>query len=178
MSSTPGEGFLLVASPDLLDPNFHRSVVLILSHDDQGSFGLVLNRPTDRRLGDVLPDVDPRGADVPLLQGGPVQREVVQFVGRDPGPGRRILEGVTVAGLEDLLDASDAGSGIHAYAGYAGWGEGQLEREVSEGSWVLGRGDSRYVFDVPADRLWPEVLRDLGGHYGWMAIQDGDPGAN
>ena len=180
MSTHPvSSGFLLVASPDLLDPNFRQTVVLILHHDDEGSYGLVLNRPLGKSLGDVLPDVDPRSVDVPVLQGGPVQTDMLQFVsGREVG-GRVVLPGVVVGvSLEECLESGVVGDGLRAYAGSSGWGAGQLERETSEGSWIVTPGEQRHVFGIPAEELWATVLREMGGEYGWMSLHGGDPGNN
>ena len=93
--STPtlGQGCLLVASPELLDPNFARTVVFVISHDGDGSFGLVLNRPLDVTLDDVLESPGEGAAHVPVLRGGPVQPEVLQFLSRDGSVGRVLLPG-------------------------------------------------------------------------------------
>lgn len=169
-----GGGFLLVASPELLDPNFRQTVVLIVAHDGEGSFGLVLNRPLEQRLGEVLPDGDPRAADVVLFEGGPVKTDMVQFVTARGDLGRAVVPGVRVgAGLDELLDLEVEPEEIHAYVGYAGWGGGQLERETEEGSWIIAPARAEHVFEVPADRLWVSVLRELGGEYAWMALKGG-----
>lgn len=174
-----GGGFLLVASPELLDPNFRQTVVLIVAHDADGSFGLVLNRPLEQRLVDVLPEVDPRGAEVPLLEGGPVKTDMVQFVTTRGDVGRAVVPGVRVgAGLDELIELEVECEQIHAYVGYAGWGEGQLERETEEGSWIVAPARAEHVFEVPADRLWASVLRELGGEYAWMALKGGRPADN
>jgi putative transcriptional regulator len=173
------QGCLLVGSPRLLDPNFARTVVLVISHDSEGSFGLVLNRPLDHTLGDVLPDVAPAAASVPVLQGGPVQTDALQFMCRHERVGRSVLPGVSVgASLDELLAVSPQAEGIRAYLGYSGWGEGQLESETAEGSWIVAPARDAHAFDVPAARLWVSVLRELGGRYAWMAFEDGPLGDN
>ncbi|MHC5210014.1 MAG: YqgE/AlgH family protein [Planctomycetota bacterium] len=173
------QGCLLVASPQLLDPNFVRTVVLVISHDSEGSFGLVLNRPLDHVLGDVLPDVSEVASQVPVLQGGPVQTDALQFMSRHEHIGRSVMAGISVgAALDDLLTASPQADGIQAYLGYSGWGEGQLESETAEGSWIVAPARVEHVFDVPAERLWATVLRELGGRYAWMAFEDGSLGDN
>jgi putative transcriptional regulator len=182
-SASTEHGFLVVASPTLVDPSFRRTVVLIISHDQQGSFGLVLNRPLERMLSDVLEQHDcedsPHAAEVPLYQGGPVSTEMVQFVSGWEECGKLLLPGVAVgADLADLACASSAGRPTRAYAGYAGWGAGQLERETEEGSWIIAPAASRHVFDVDHDDLWSTVLRELGGSYAWMALGDQPPGDN
>lgn len=165
-----------MASPGLLDPNFRRSVVLIVNHDAEGAFGLVLNRPLDRSLGDLLEGATGTTAAVPLLQGGPVQTDMVQFVSSCEGCGKVVVPGVAVgAGLDDLLEF---GGQLRAYVGYAGWGGGQLERETEEGSWIVAPAAARHVFEVPSDKLWATVLHDLGGEYAWMALDAGRPSDN
>lgn len=175
-SHKPSVGFLLVAGPDLTDENFRQTVVLMVGHDAEGSFGLVLNQPLEQRLLDVLPDVDPRAADVPLLSGGPVQRDMVQFVTMRGDVGRAVVPGVRVgASLEDLLEGDVEAEEIQAYVGYAGWGAGQLEEEIEQGSWVVAPARADHVFEIPAGRLWATVLRELGGEYAWMALKGGRP---
>ncbi len=175
-SHKPAGGFLLVASPELLDPNFRQTVVLIVAHDKDGSFGFVLNRPLEQRLVEVLPDVDPRGADVLLFEGGPVKTDMVQFVTSRGDVGRAAVPGVRVgAGLEELLALDVDAEEVHAYVGYAGWGEGQLERETEEGSWIIAPARAEHVFGIPAVRLWATVLRELGGEYAWMSLKGGRP---
>jgi putative transcriptional regulator len=173
------QGCLLVASPGLLDPNFVRSVVMIISHDGEGSFGLVLNRPLGHTLVDVLPDVAEGARRIPVLQGGPVQTDTLQFVCRGESAGRVLLPGLAVgAALTDLLAEHPEGDGVRAYLGYSGWGAGQLEHETAEGSWIVAPARVEHVFDVPSEQLWATVLRELGGRYAWMAFGSGNPGDN
>ncbi len=172
-------GCLLVASPQLMDPHFVRGVVLIVNHDAGGSFGLVLNRPLESRLSDVLPGVDASAADIPVLQGGPVQTDVLQFVSRDGEAGRLVVPGVHVgASLSEVIAEQAAAGRALAFLGYAGWGEGQLERETAEGSWIIAPARAAHVFDIPASHLWAAVLRELGGRYAWMSLQGGSPEDN
>jgi putative transcriptional regulator len=172
-------GCLLVASPELLDPNFSRAVVLIVNHDQQGSFGLVLNRPLDRTLADVLPDLAPGATGVPVLQGGPVQTEMLQLVSRTEETGRVIVPNLSIGtSLEDVLTSPAGIAGLRAYLGYAGWGAGQLEKETASGGWIIAAARSGHVFDVPPEELWISVLRELGGPYTWMALGEGDPTNN
>ena len=178
MPSVP-TGFLLVASPELRDPNFARTVVLTINHDAEGSYGLVLNRSLGRRLSDALPDVDERAAGIPLFQGGPVQPDVLQVLGSRPGCGRQILEGVYLAeSLDALLEGAPHAQGLRGYVGYSGWGAEQLEHETAEGSWVIAPARADHVFGIPTDQLWATVLRELGGQYRWIPMQDEDPGVN
>lgn len=172
-------GCLLVASPELRDPNFARSVVLIINHDDEGSFGLVLNRPLGQTLAEVLPDLAPGATGVPVLAGGPVQTDMLQLVSRSEEAGRVIGPNLSVgAQLKDALDSPSALQGMRAFLGYAGWGAGQLEKETGTGGWIVAPARAEHVFEVPADELWITVLRELGGPYAWMALGEGDPTSN
>ncbi len=178
-TQTLGQGCLLVASPELLDPNFARSVVFVISHAASGSFGLLLNRPMDLSLEDVLEAAGDGSRSVPVLRGGPVQPEVLQFLSSGDGPGRVLLPGVSLGGaLDDLLERVRCGGALRAYSGYAGWSGGQLERETQEGSWIVAPACAAHVFEVPAAQLWVQVLRELGGRYAWLALGDGNPEAN
>ncbi len=179
MRSPQESGFLLVASPGLRDPNFERTVLLMLEHDEQGALGLVLNRPLEHRLSDVLEEVDAHWADVGLSEGGPVQPNILQFLCRDSGEGQQVVKDVSVQGeLRPWTEAQPQVTAVRAFAGYAGWGGGQLEDETKEGSWIVCPAESRHVFDIPAHRLWAEVLRGLGGNYAWMSLSGGDPTDN
>ncbi len=173
-----GPGFLLVASPELLDPNFARTVVLTITHDDEGSYGLVLNRPLGRTLRDVMPAPGDVGGEIPLFQGGPVQVNVLQLLSPDPAAGRELLPGVTLGkDLESVLGIAD-GRGARGFVGYAGWGARQLESETAEGSWVIAPARSEHVFEIPTADLWPTVLKELGGQYRWLSMEGGDPDVN
>ncbi|MFT7463218.1 MAG: putative transcriptional regulator [Pseudohongiellaceae bacterium] len=191
-SSAAEQAFLVVASPDLQDPHFRQTVVLMVQHDREGAFGLILNRPLDRMLGEVIGsdnEIEPVSQDildvaarVPLYRGGPVATDVVQFASATEGCGRLVLPGVVLgADLLELSCAATAAADEHplrAYAGYAGWGAGQLERETEEGSWIIAPASRSHVFDVAHDALWATVLRELGGSYAWMALDGGEPGNN
>lgn len=171
-------GFLIVASPALRDPHFVHAVVLMIEHAAEGSFGLVLNRPLGRSLGDVLPDLEPPVAAVPLHEGGPVQGERVQLLGPEAGP-REVLPGLTLGGsLPELHALGERAEQVRAYAGYAGWSGGQLHDEIAEGAWIVAPARAAHVLEVPAERLWRAVLHELGGHYAWMALEDGGADQN
>jgi putative transcriptional regulator len=172
-------GCLLVASPQLADPNFARAVVLVVSHDGDGSFGLVLNRPLESSLSDVLPEVDPAAAQIPVFQGGPVQTDVLQLVSRDAEAGRSVAPGISVgASLPEVIEAGACAERARAFLGYAGWGGGQLERETAEGSWIVAPARAAHVFEIAPGQLWATVLRELGGRYAWMSLEGGSPQDN
>lgn len=164
---------LLVAMPQLLDPNFHRTVVLLVHHDAEGSFGVVLNRTTEvtaERLCESI-DIAWRGdPDEEICWGGPVQPQTGWVLFGDASPTlstddvRRVSEGIHFAGSLEVLKrmAADPPSAHRVLLGYAGWGPGQLETELAEGAWLVAPVDDRVVFDVSFDDMWVHVVRSLG----------------
>jgi len=163
----------LIAMPALADPNFVRTVTYLCVHNREGAMGIVINRPLDISLGDVLGHMDIEaesgGLDqTPVVQGGPVQPER-GFVLHEPGGTwdtvLHVEGGVSVATSRDILAAIAVGTGPeHALValGYAGWGAGQLEREVSENAWLSGPADKSIIFDVPYQDRWESAARLLG----------------
>ena len=165
---------LLVAMPQLLDPNFHRTIVLLVHHDLEGTFGVVVNRVTDikaNRLCDSI-DLDWRGdPEADIYWGGPVQPQTGWVLFEDDqasvelaDDARMVSEGLGFAGSLDVLRqvAGDPPDHLRVLLGYAGWGPGQLESEIAEGAWLVAPVESRAVFDVPIDRMWTHVVRSLG----------------
>lgn len=184
----PLAGRLLVAAPILGDPNFSRTVILLLDHDEEGSLGLVLNRPSHVAVGAVLPTWDGRttGTDV-LFTGGPVAEDRALALGLLPGPfdgpepeGFQRVAGPF--GLVDLeLDPDDSTAeltAIRIYAGYTGWGSGQLDEEVDEGAWYVVDGGPADVFDGDPSDLWQRVLRRQPGDLAFLATPSTDPSLN
>jgi putative transcriptional regulator len=184
-------GRLLVATPQLADPNFRRSVVLVVEHEaDDGTLGVVLNRPTEVPVDKVLPPWSElvTGPSV-VFQGGPVALDSALALAQVPGTeeplGWRALSGspaVARVGLVDLdappeLLASEVAK-LRVFAGYAGWGAGQLRSEVEEGAWYVLPAESGDVFMNEPERLWPAVLRRQGGDLAFVATFPDDPSLN
>jgi putative transcriptional regulator len=179
-------GRLLVAAPQLIDPNFARTVVLVCRHDDEdGALGLILNRPTDIAVGDHLPgwvEVVSRPEVVHL--GGPVQPEVAIGLGRcRPGfepPGWTMVAGRL--GMVDLsgspAEATAALEALRVFAGYAGWSAGQLDFEASSGDWFSVPPGPDDVFPARAEQLWREVLRRQPSELALYADFPPDPSLN
>lgn len=179
-------GHLLIAPPYLADPNFSHAVVLVIQHDDEGAFGVVLNRPSGRSIREVWQEV--RGApcrcDQPVNVGGPVTGPLVALHG-EPALGEVVVaEGLYCTmgaeGIEEIVD--DDRRRVRFYAGYSGWGAGQLEAELQTGSWLTLPAKATYVFDLGEDALWPQVTREAAGA-GAMPPLDfgedrGDPSRN
>ena len=147
---------------------FHRSVVLVCQHDPKGAFGLILNQPTDRKLGEVLdPDLPESLQRLLIHTGGPVQPSALSYLhsGRDLADGN-VMENLSLGhDLEDLLalgqTASPTGR-IRVFAGYAGWAPGQLDDELRRESWLIHPATLDLVFQVPPEELWRHVLRSKG----------------
>jgi putative transcriptional regulator len=182
---------LLVATPLLGDPNFRRTVVLIVEDDPgEGTLGVVLNRPTEIPVGQVLqPWTDLVTGPSVLFRGGPVAPNsalALALASEDDEPvGWRSLDGTALmsrVGLVDLDAPPELLAGgitsLRVFAGYAGWGPGQLRAEIEEGAWYVFPGEPTDAFlDDPA-RLWPAVLRRQGGLLALVATYPDDPMLN
>ncbi|MFI6821646.1 YqgE/AlgH family protein [Micromonospora sp. NPDC050187] len=169
MASMTGQ--LLVATPALKDPNFDRTVVLLVAHEPGGALGVVLNRATEVPVSDVLGDWSGLARDPAVLfEGGPVQPDSAICLARMRHPVRRLKGFHQVLGAVGTIDLSvdpermrENVSGIRVFAGYSGWGAGQLEQEIEEGSWLVLDALPGDAFVDRPDDLWPMVLRRQGG---------------
>ena len=179
-------GMLLVATPALQDPNFVDTVVLLLDVTDDGVLGVVLNRPSQVLVADVL---EPWGqvVDAPevLFRGGPVGTDGALAVARlrdpaDPPVGWRPVAGlVGIVDLDTPTELVDGSlSGMRVFAGYAGWGAGQLDGEVEEGSWYVVTGESSDAFRGDPGALRREVMRRQPGMLAWHLNRPVDPDLN
>jgi putative transcriptional regulator len=181
----PATGSLLIAAPTMGDPNFSRTIVLLLDASESGALGVVLNRPTTLEVADVLePWAELVVGPSVLFQGGPVETDaalaVATVAAEDEPVGWRRVFGST--GLVDL-DApveilASAVSSLRIFAGYAGWGAGQLEAEIEEGAWYVVPAEPQDPFLLDPERLWAQVLRRQGGQYRLPALMPDDPTAN
>jgi putative transcriptional regulator len=162
---------LLVAMPQLLDPNFHRTVVFLIEHDEGGTFGLVLNRGTDLPVGQLCESlgIPWRGqARQEVGWGGPVQPEHGWLLLGDAAPDHLetevVMDGVRFSRSPDVLRevAKAPPRRFRAFLGYAGWGPGQLREELIQGAWLVAPASAEFVFDAPRETLWEDVVRHLG----------------
>jgi putative transcriptional regulator len=176
-------GQLLVAGPGLLDPNFWRTVVLIVEHTDEGALGLVLNRPSETSVGEAVPQLgellDP---EQQLFIGGPVQPSAVIVLAEFEDPTDAALlafDDVGVLGTgpesEELSAGVRAG---RAFLGHAGWGPGQLDGELERGDWIVEPARLHDAFAEEAKGLWSQVLTRKGGSYALVARMPADPSMN
>jgi putative transcriptional regulator len=191
MREATGAGRLLVATPLLADPNFRRTVVLVVEHEpNEGTLGVVLNRPTEVSVGQVLePWTDLASGPSVVFTGGPVSPTSALALARANGEGDplgwRALDGgpeMSRIGLVDLeappqVLAAEIAS-LRVFAGYAGWGSGQLESEIDEGAWYVLPGEPTDPFIADPQQLWPTVLRRQGGELALVATFPDDPRLN
>jgi putative transcriptional regulator len=167
------KGVFLVASPDIQDPSFAGSVILLIGYDHEGSMGLIVNQRTRVDLATALPDVEElRGVKENLFLGGPVGRDRVVLLLRSsvaPEASLPVLDGLFITTSADVLRkvvAKDRrAETFHVYAGYAGWSPGQLDDEVARGDWRIVRGDDRILFDTPPSELWHRLNEKLAGDW-------------
>jgi len=168
-------GVLLVASPHLLDPNFFRAVILILEHNEEGAVGVIINQPSTSGLGEELPDWAPLLAEPGVVfVGGPVQPDAA--VGLADGVDGSSLPGVGIVDLS--APPGELGVQVRIYAGYAGWGPGQLESELAQGGWIVARAEAEDVFAVEPDAVWSAVLKRQKGTTALLATFPVDPSLN
>jgi len=182
MSVQSIKGHLLVAGPGLVDPNFRRSVVLVGEHSEDGALGVVLNRGSESTVAEAVPELAAivHGNDV-VHVGGPVQPSAIvvlaDFVDVERA-GALVLD--TIGFLPAEVDPDELGELRRArvFAGYAGWGPGQLDDELAEGSWIVEPAHPDDVFTPDPEGLWSDVLRRKGGPYGVLALMPPDPSLN
>ncbi|GAA4125857.1 YqgE/AlgH family protein [Knoellia locipacati] len=186
MTADRTTGRLLVSTPQLDDGLFHRSVILMLQHDDNGAHGVVLNKPLGAEVDSVLPGWGEHiSAPQTLFQGGPVQLDsalglVMVSSDEDLPPGsQRLFGSVAIIDLDTppLLVMPEVG-GLRIFAGYAGWSSGQLESEIARGSWMVLDSLPGDLLTADPDRLWEQVLLRQGDELAFVAYYPSDPELN
>ena len=179
------KGDLLVSEPFLDDANFERSVILMCEHNEEGSLGFVLNKPSLLTLEDVLEEAS--GFEQLLYTGGPVQQNTLHFVHRLPqladgsnDLGENLFWGGDFEQLLSMINTRQLeAEDIRFFIGYSGWSPGQLGSELDSDAWIVYKQTSgNQVFDVPPERLWQEVLRTMGGKYRMFSNYPVDPRLN
>ena len=189
-------GFFLIAETELQDPNFFRTVVLILHHNEEGAFGLVVNRESEVTAGEVIEGVEQSAvAELRMFVGGPVQQNYV-FALHSGIPQRyhsdhveSPCEGVyfepSFQHIIDFMNSEDYVTlaqterpRIRVFAGYSGWGAGQLERELEEDAWLIHPARSELVFDLESAEGWKKALSQKGGFYRIVAETGYKPSMN
>ncbi|GAB6091242.1 YqgE/AlgH family protein [Spirochaeta dissipatitropha] len=188
-------GHFLISETDLMDPNFYHSVILITDHNEDGAFGLVINRPADIVLQDVVPEfADTAAGIIPVFVGGPVEQQYLFLLhdGLDgielPEPHMHPVDGVvfqplteTIAGLLPQIikqDRKTVRRHIHLFAGYSGWSSGQLEAEILEGSWITHPASAEIIFHSDPAQGWQDAMSRKGDLYRIIAQTGFRPSMN
>lgn len=180
----PAPGVLLIADPFLKDPNFLRTVVFLCEHQHQGSFGFVLNKQFEQTLDELISDLE--GYHLPVYYGGPVQQDTIHFLHQYPDlipDAQSVAPGIYWGGNFETLTALiktksiDPGK-IKFFIGYSGWGDGQLNDELKEKSWLTVSATRNLVFNTLHTEVWKGSLQHLGGEYEMMINFPIDPQLN
>lgn len=179
MESTRGQ--LLIAGPTLADPNFFRTVVLVIEHSEEGALGLVLNRPSETTVGEVVAELETLVAsEDPIWVGGPVAPSALIVLAEFTAP-----EEAALIAFDDVgVLATESGGGPpevrrgRAFVGHAGWGPGQLDAELQRGDWIVEPAVREDAFTTEPEELWSEVLVRKGGSYALVARMPPDPSVN
>ena len=182
---TPEKGCFLISEPFLPDPNFERTVILLCEHNEEGSVGFVLNKPSILKFDEAVEEA--QNFHVPLFIGGPVQQDTLHFIHRAGD----IIEGsVEIAdnifwggNYEQLMTLINSGNIIKNdfkfFLGYSGWAPGQLEEELKQKSWIVYENATEdKVFNIKSKFLWKEILHDMGGKFKVFANYPVDPRMN
>jgi putative transcriptional regulator len=163
----------IIAMPNLADPNFSHTVAFLCQHNQDGALGIVINRPTDMKLGEIFKQMDikviaPATAEIPVFAGGPVQQDrgfVVHTGGGDWHATMAVSETISLTTSRDVLEAIAAGEGPEQYLialGYAGWGAGQLEKEIMDNAWLNTPYGKEVLFDTPVNLRWNAAAEQIG----------------
>jgi putative transcriptional regulator len=179
----PKRGIILISEPSLKDFYFRQSVVLLAEHNEEGTFGVIVNKPVEARLHEVVKGFP--GYDYPVYLGGPVKTDSIFFIHtrREVEGSMKIMEGLYWGGNLTMVHAlMDAGtideSSIRFYVGYAGWHPQQLDREIQEKSWVLSHATIGEVINNHPEELWSNYLKNMGNDYAIWANFPADPAMN
>ena len=180
----PKKGSILVSEPYLADPNFERTIILLCEHNAEGSFGFVLNKPSQAKITDLIEGM--KNFDATVYVGGPVQQDTLHYIHR----------------LDTLEDAVEIGNGIYwggnfeqlnllllsqkltdadlkFYLGYSGWSEGQLEEELKANSWIVSDNvDEKLIFETNPEIMWQKALKAMGGRFSVYSNYPVDPRLN
>ena len=173
-------GSLLIASPDIDDDLFRRSVLLLCEHSQVGSFGLIINKPLQGALPSELSELDQ--SQIATRAGGPIQPDQMMLLHTYPDTTNETLcvtEGIYLGGDGDTMQkALESGDPFLLMFGYMGWGQGQLEQEFLAGLWYLHPASRAHVFDAPTETLWKNTLREMGGKYATLSMMPDDLSLN
>ena len=180
----PHKGHLLISDPNMLDPNFKRSVILLTVHNETESIGFILNQPTKVSINDLIDDFP--SFDAPVYIGGPVQKDTLHFI-HSMG---NLIDGSIYVGenlywsgnfqtlMKLVAEKKIFSSQIRFFAGYSGWEAGQLERELEEESWIVAPGNSKIAIIQHNQKLWKNFISQMDKEYAIWANMPEDPSLN
>jgi len=176
------KGQLLIAMPELADPNFLQTVILLCNYGTEGALGVILNRPTGIAVSALIHDFPPPAGVNLIYEGGPIAKNSVLVLCRgegNEGNENDIIEDIFLAQDIASLKKDDAPySDIRFYLGYAGWTSGQLEAEIQSGAWRTAIADPTLIFDIDPSLLWPKMMRSLGPACAFYATMPLNPSMN
>lgn len=171
------KGTFMIASPDIDAGVFFRGVVLICEHNPSGTFGLLINKSFEVELPEEIVNIqNTANPHVSIRAGGPIQTNQMMLLHtshRIPQQTLEVTEGVYLGGDLQFLQESvtdPSGPSIFLCFGYAGWGAGQLEREFLDGNWYLYPASNKHIFQIPPEKLWQNLLREMGGKYATLSM--------
>ena len=174
-------GSLLVAHPNMLDPNFRRAVLFISAHDpEDGAIGVIINRPLDKNVADLVSETPPENlADVPVFFGGPVGNNQLMLAAFEwhKEEGLKLNQHSLGSDLS-VPEASEALPPVFAFLGYAGWSAGQLEAEMKQNAWIVQKPSRAALKSERLSRLWFDIMNRLGPWYRMLAAAPDDPSLN
>ncbi|MGE0589596.1 MAG: YqgE/AlgH family protein [Cyclobacteriaceae bacterium] len=180
----PAKGRILVSEPYLADPNFGRTIILLCEHNDDGSFGFVLNKPSMANIQDVVEGFE--NFEAPVFVGGPVQQDTLHYLHRCEDldkaipVGENIYWGGDFDNLKFLINTKQISlADVKFFLGYSGWSPGQLATEMQDESWIVSdKFDSELVFETVPDEMWKKSLESLGGRFSVYSKYPVDPRMN
>ncbi|MCA4895094.1 MAG: YqgE/AlgH family protein [Cytophagales bacterium] len=180
----PEKGRILASEPYLPDPNFERTIIILTEHNDDGSVGFILNKPSETEVSEVMDSIQNFQSKVCI--GGPVQQDTLHFLHRIPDLADAILvsEGIYWGGnFEQLMLRIETNQidpiDIKFFLGYSGWSPGQLEEEIKADSWILSdRVSQELIFETPPETMWKKSLQQLGGRFSVYSNYPIDPSMN
>lgn len=180
----PERGKLLISEPHLPDSNFERTVILLCEHNDEGSFGFVLNKESKVTLGELIEEQ--KDITVPVRIGGPVEQNTLHYLHKSKSleDSQQIGENVFWGGdfemlLEWIGTKLISPEEVRFYLGYSGWGEGQLAKEIDANSWIVFAPDNlEEILNTPDDNMWSSILEKMGGRFAMYSKYPADPRLN
>lgn len=183
-NARPGKGKLLISEPFMYDPNFKRTVILLSEHSDKGTIGFIINKKLDLKIHEAVDEFP--FFNSPVYSGGPVQPDTLHYIHRNGHlieDSMKVADGIWWGGdfemLKSLIEKKQVKpEDFRFFVGYSGWGSGQLAEEIKEKSWILTRATESNVFDDNTEKLWKDVLTQMGKEYAVMATFPEDPSMN